>query len=95
MLTVENKNAAAPSSGADNNPFIGRTIVVTGKLVHFTRNSINAKIEELGATAGSAISKNTDYLVCGEKAGSKLDKARTLGVTVLTEQQFLTMAESA
>ena len=95
MLTIENKNTAAPSSGADNNPFTGRTIVVTGKLVHFTRNSINAKIEELGATAGSAISKNTDYLVCGEKAGSKLDKARALGVTILSEQEFLNMADCA
>ena len=49
----------------------------------------------LGATAGSAVSKNTDYLIVGEKAGSKLDKARALGVKVLTEQEFLEMAESA
>jgi DNA ligase (NAD+) len=68
---------------------------VTGTLEHFTRNSINAKIEELGATAGSSVSKNTDFLICGEKAGSKLDKARSLGVTVLSEQEFLMMAESA
>ena len=75
--------------------FSGRTIVVTGKLESFTRDSINAKIESLGAKAGSSVSKNTDYLICGEKAGSKLDKAREFGVEVITEQQFLTMAECA
>jgi len=76
-------------------PFFGKTVVVTGKLNHFTRNSINAKIEELGAKAGSAVSSNTDYLVCGEKAGSKLAKAQELGVMVLTEGEFLSMAEVA
>ena len=73
-------------------PFYGRTIVVTGKLEHFTRDTINAKIGSLGAIAGSSVSKNTDYLICGEKAGSKLDKARALGVTVLSEREFLNMA---
>jgi len=92
MTTIEKNTATALT---DCNPFTGRTIVVTGTLIHFTRNGINAKIEELGAKAGSAISKNTDYLIAGEKAGSKLTKARELGVTVLTEQQFLSMAESA
>jgi len=94
MVTVETKDTPATSEGADN-PFAGSTIVVTGKLVHFTRNSINAKIEELGATAGNTISKNTNYLICGEKAGSKLAKAQSLGVTVLSEQEFLTMSASA
>ncbi|MDR0475224.1 MAG: NAD-dependent DNA ligase LigA [Treponema sp.] len=77
------------------NSFSGRTIVVTGKLESFTRDTINAKIESLGAKAGSSVSKNTDYLICGEKAGSKLGKASELGVTVLTEQEFLDMALSA
>ena len=94
MTTIENKKAATTQNNAEN-PFAGRTVVVTGKLVHFTRNTINAKIETLGAVAGSAISKNTDYLICGEKAGSKLDKAKALGVTVLSEQQFLEMAKGA
>jgi DNA ligase (NAD+) len=92
MLTIEKKNAAGESTG---NLFAGRTVVVTGKLEYFTRDSINTKIESLGAKAGSSVSKNTDYLICGEKAGSKLGKAQELGVTVLTEQQFLSMAESA
>jgi len=94
MTTIENRNTAAnvPSTG---NPFAGRTIVVTGKLLHFTRSTINTKIETLGAIAGSAVSKNTDFLVYGEKAGSKLDKARKLGVPLLTEQEFINMAASA
>jgi len=73
--------------------FTGRTIVVTGKLEGFTRDSINAKIKSLGAKAGSTVSRNTDFLICGEKAGSNLRKANEIGITVLTEQQFLTMAK--
>ena len=96
MLTIEKKGTAAASENTNTeNPFDGRTIVVTGKLVNFTRDTINAKIEMLGAKAGSAVSKNTDYLICGENAGSKLDKARALNITILTEQQFMAMAESA
>ena len=92
MTTIENRNTTPAST---YNPFAGCTIVVTGKLEFFTRDSINIKIMSLGATAGSAVSKNTDYLICGAKAGSKLDKARSLGVKVLSEQEFLSMAESA
>jgi len=94
MVDIEKKDAPATSEGVDN-PFTGCTIVATGKLVRFTRNSINAKIEALGAIAGSAVTKDTNYLICGEKAGSKLDKARSLGVTVLSEQEFLEMADGA
>ena len=74
-----------------NNKFTGCTIVATGKLEHFTRDGINTKIAELGAIAGSSVTKKTDYLICGEKAGSKLAKAKQLGIPVLTEQQFLDM----
>ena len=77
---------------ARDNPFVGLTIVVTGKVEPFTRGEINAKIEALGAHAGSSVSSKTNYLVCGENAGSKLDKARSLGVTVLTPAQFFQMA---
>ena len=74
-----------------NNKFTRCTIVATGKLEHFTRDGINTKIAELGAIAGSSVTKKTDYLICGEKAGSKLAKAKELGIPVLTEQQFLDM----
>ena len=90
MVSIENNTTTAAASGS---PFTGKTIVVTGKLQHFTRDTINNAIMSLGAVAGSAVSKNTDYLIVGEKAGSKLDKAKTLGITVLTEQEFLNMAE--
>lgn len=74
-----------------NNRFAGCTIVATGKLQNFTRNGINDKIISLGARPGSSVTKKTDYVIYGEKAGSKLAKARELGITVLTEQQFLAM----
>lgn len=77
------------------NPFVGSTIVVTGRLANFTRDSINAKIETLGAKAGSAVTRNTDFLICGDKAGSKLNKALAMGVVILSEDQFLSMAEGA
>ena len=55
-------------------------MVVTGKVEPYTRSDINAKIESLGAVAGSSVTKKTDYLICGENADSKLDKARALGI---------------
>jgi DNA ligase (NAD+) len=90
MKFEERKEETAMKETKDN-IFEGRTIVATGKLEHFTRDSINSAIVGLGATAGSSVTKNTDYPICGEKAGSKLAKAQELGVTVLTEQEFLDM----
>lgn len=72
--------------------FEGRTLVVTGKLENFTRDTINALIISLGGKPGSSVTKKTDYLVVGEKAGSKLEKARNLGISVLTEEEFLKMS---
>ena len=74
-----------------DNPFQGCTIVVTGKLMTFTRDGINTKIWELGGKPGSSVSKNTDYLICGEKAGSQLAKAQSLGIKILSEVEFLDM----
>lgn len=68
-----------------NNPFVGKTVVATGKLQNYTRDGIQMKLLSLGAKPGSAMSKNTDYLIVGEKAGSKLTKAQQLGVKTLTE----------
>lgn len=73
------------------NPFNGCTVVATGKLTHFTRDGINAKVLELGGKPGSSVTKKTDYLICGEKAGSKLKKAQELNIPVLTEDEFLEM----
>lgn len=99
MIRVENEIPAIKlvdieqSIKEKNFPFAGTTIVVTGKLKYFTRASIHAEIESLGAKVGRTVSKHTDYLICGEKAGSKLSKARLLGVKVLSEQEFLMMAQ--
>lgn len=75
-----------------DNPFIGKTLCVTGKLFNFTRDSINAKIAELGAKAAGSVSKNTDYLITNEASGSsKYKKAVELNVPIITEAEFLTM----
>lgn len=68
--------------------FEGKTFVVTGTMVKYTRDEIKDLITKYGGHAASSVSKNTDYLIAGEKAGSKLDKAKELGVTVLNETQF-------
>ncbi len=73
------------------NIFTGKTIVATGKLKHFTRDEINNQILALGAKPGSSVTKKTSYLICGEKAGSKLKKAQELNIPVLTEDEFLEM----
>ena len=71
-----------------NNPFAGKTVVATGKLEHYTRDGIQEKLTSLGAHPAGAASKKTEYLIVGEKAGSKLTKAQQLGVKTLTEQEF-------
>lgn len=77
---------------AAENPFSGKTVVVTGTLENFTRAGIQARIEELGGRATGSVSKKTDFVLAGEKAGSKLTKAKELGIVVITEEQFLQMA---
>jgi len=65
--------------------------VVTGTLEHFTREQAEQAIREAGGKASSSVSKKTDFVVAGSNPGSKLEKARALGVPVLTEEQFLKM----
>jgi DNA ligase (NAD+) len=72
----------------------GLTFVVTGTLVNFTRTEIKAFIESHGGKVTGSVSKNTDYLVAGENAGSKLNKAQLLGVTVLSEEELSAMVQS-
>lgn len=68
-----------------DNPFAGCVVVATGKLVNFTRDGINSKISELGGIPGSSVTRKTNYLICGEKAGSKLKKAQELGIRISFE----------
>jgi DNA ligase (NAD+) len=67
----------------------GKTLVVTGSLSKYSRDEIERLIERLGGRASSSISKKTDFLVAGEAAGSKLEKAKSLGVPILTEDEFV------
>lgn len=71
--------------------FLGLTFVVTGTLTVYKRNEIVAIIESLGGRTASSVSKKTSYLVVGDNAGSKLAKAESLGIPVITEQRFTDM----
>ena len=66
-------------------PLAGKTFVFTGGLDHFTRDGAQQAVEAAGARVSSSVSKKTSYVVVGRDPGSKLDQARTLGVTILTE----------
>ncbi|MFM7974935.1 MAG: NAD-dependent DNA ligase LigA, partial [Pirellula sp.] len=74
--------------------FADKTLVVTGTLVYYSRDEIERLITKLGGKASGSVSKNTDFLVAGEAAGSKLQKAKDLGITILTEEEFRKMAQS-
>lgn len=72
----------------------GKTFVVTGSLVNYTRDTIVEAIENNGGVCTGSVSKKTDYLLAGEKAGSKLAKAQSLGVKVITEEEFEAMIKN-
>jgi DNA ligase (NAD+) len=74
--------------------FTGTTFVFTGSLTRFTRDDAKRLVENEGGHAAGSVSKKTDYVVAGAEAGSKLDKARDLGVKVISEEEFLEMVES-
>jgi DNA ligase (NAD+) len=72
-------------------PFAGKTFVLTGTLPTLKREEAAAKIESLGGKVSGSVSQKTDFVVAGEEAGSKLDKAQKLGVKIIDEQEFLKM----
>ena len=72
----------------------GKSIVVTGTLVKYGREEIERRLRDIGAKASGSVSKKTDYLLAGEKAGSKLEKARELGIRIITEEEFEKLAGS-
>ena len=70
-------------------PFVGKAFVLTGTLPSLTREEATAKIEAAGGKVSGSVSRKTSYVLAGEEAGSKLDKARALGVPVIDEKEFL------
>lgn len=80
--------------GARTSPFAGKQFVLTGKLSSFTREEAKEAIESRGGRVTSSVSKKTDFVVAGEEAGSKLEKAQKLGVTILDEEAFRSLLAS-
>ena len=71
--------------------FFSKTVVITGTFQNFNRDALTEKLQNLGAKVTGSVSKKTDYLLCGENAGSKYTKANALGVRVITEQELETL----
>ena len=80
--TVETKEVT-------ENRFKGKTVVLTGTLTQMGRNEAKALLQEMGAKVSGSVSAKTDFVIAGDAAGSKLTKAQELGVTILTEEEFL------
>jgi len=73
--------------------FTGKTIVLTGTLDNYSRGNATIIIENLGGKVSSSVSKNTDFILAGHDAGSKLDKGRSLGIQIITEDEFTKIIE--
>jgi DNA ligase (NAD+) len=90
-LLAAGVNPLPPQQAPRSNRFAGQTFVFTGTLTHFTRQEAEALVKQYGGRASSSVSRQTTYVVAGEKAGSKLVKARELGVPILSEEEFQEM----
>jgi DNA ligase (NAD+) len=92
-LQLANTEEAKPT-GAENPQFVGKTFVITGTLPTLKRDEAKALIQKAGGKVTDSISKKTDYLVVGADAGSKLEKAQSLGITQLSEPELLQMLQN-
>ncbi len=90
-LKVAGVNTVAKEEENIDNRFEGKTFVLTGTLENYTRGEASNLIEKFGGKTSGTVSKKTDYVLAGEEAGSKLTKAQSLGVTILTEAEFQEM----
>lgn len=88
-LKLTHEKKAAPAGGQ---PLLGKTVVVTGTLENYDRTTIEVRIKDLGGKTSGSVSKKTDYVLAGAEAGNKLNKAKELGVRVLTEAEFEKLA---
>lgn len=88
-FTMPKKAKAAVPAGADSGAFTGKTFVITGGFEAFTRDDLRDKVKALGGKVTDSVSKNTDVLLCGTDAGSKLDKAKGLGIAIWEEPELL------
>ena len=79
------------SKREDETIFTGKTVVLTGSLENFTRDEASAIIENMGGKTSGSVSKKTDYVLYGSEAGSKLTKAQSLGIKLITESDFMEM----
>lgn len=84
---------ADSSAEIEDNFFKGKTVVLTGKLEHYTRSAFTKRLQDLGAKVTGSVSKKTDYVIYGEDAGSKFTKAQDLGVALLTEEEAIAQIE--
>ena len=84
-------NTKSLEEESNDNRFEGKTFVLTGSLEKYTRGEAGNIIEKFGGKTSSSVSKKTDYVLAGEEAGSKLTKAQSLGVTIITEEEFENM----
>ena len=90
-LGIKPKSERISAKQASRLPLAGKTFVLTGTLPSMTRDEAGAQIEALGGHVSGSVSKNTDYVLAGESAGSKFDKAKSLGVRVIDEAEFRKM----
>ena len=90
-LLAELREVVPPEKPVQDSPVAGKTVVFTGSLERFTRDEAKARALSLGAKVAGSVSKKTDYVVAGPGAGSKLAEAQKHGVTVLTEDEWLTL----
>ena len=92
-LKTANVNMELKQGENSDNRFEGKIFVLTGSLQEFTRDEASKIIENYGGKTSSSVSKKTDYVLAGEEAGSKLTKAESLGIKIITEQEFKEMIE--
>lgn len=90
-LKQANVNMKAEIQENEDEKFAGKTFVLTGSLEHYSREEASEIIEKMGGKTSSSVSKKTDYVLAGEDAGSKLKKAQELGITIISEEEFIAM----